>query len=226
MGKLWTFGDSFTHGHGCNPEDPYYIETYDGTQRIWTEIVAETLNLKEVNKGIKGNSPMCIIRDVIKNLQNIKIGDIVIISDTHPTRTALYSRYYKDIVPVATEILFWPQHNKGKEKYPELFFKSEEEKRNYVEYLYNCIYKHEEHWLKYYEEQFIGLLSHLNNISIPTYFWSYRKWHPKGEFKSIAFETKGRIPDGHWSWDGHKNFSEYMLTRIKNRQYNYNDPLI
>lgn len=226
MGKLWTFGDSFTYGQGCLPGDEYYEYTDPHTESTWPTIVSTKLQLEEVNKGLPGNSTPYIIKQVIDNLSNFNTDDTVILSSTHSTRTVLFNRRLKKIQPVATEIVYWQDLNKNSEHFLESYFKNEEEKQVYVEYLYNFIYRQEINWDTYYEKQLNSLLLHLNRLKINTYFWSHKIWTPNPKFNSIAQETNGKIKDGHWSWKGHKDFAEYLLDRINNKQYEYKSPLI
>lgn len=88
MSKLWTFGDSFTAGHGCLlmgehfKGDPYYEryrEYVDVNKHIWPSIVAKHLNLDLINEGINGITNDSIFDLVLKNILNFKKNDIVII---------------------------------------------------------------------------------------------------------------------------------------------------
>ena len=224
--KAWFFGDSFTYGHGCLPGDEYYEHTIKNIQATWTTLVANELKLKEINKGIPGNSTPYIIKQIIDNLINFNTDDTLIISDTHSTRTILYNRRIKEIQPVATEIIHCQDLNKNSKHFLESYFSTKEEKRIYVEYLYNFIYREESSWNSYYENQLNSLLLHLNKLGIDTYFWSHKIWTPKIRFNTIAQETKGKIKDGHWSWQGHKDFAEYLLKRIDKKDYTFKFPLI
>jgi len=93
MGKLWTFGDSFTAGHGCKYEssgtfstqnmDNYYFRTYkdyiDETKKIWPEIVSEYFNLELINVSKNGLSNEWIADTILSNIKNISTNDIVIL---------------------------------------------------------------------------------------------------------------------------------------------------
>lgn len=93
MKKLWTFGDSFTAGHGCKYEtsgpfskenvNDFYSKTYksyiDTNKKIWPEIVSDYLNFTLVNKSKNGITTESIADACLKNLLDIKAGDIVIL---------------------------------------------------------------------------------------------------------------------------------------------------
>ena len=171
MGKLWTFGDSFTYGQGCLPGDEYYEYTSKHAQSTWPTILSTKLQLEEVNIGLPGNSTPYIIKQVIDNLSNFNTDDTIILSDTHSTRTILFNRKINKIQPVATEIVYWTEYNnRNSEHFLGSYFKNIEEKRVYVEYLHNFVYKEETSWNTYYENQFNSLLLHLNKLGVSTYF--------------------------------------------------------
>lgn len=89
---LWTFGDSFTYGFGCryidkkgdNIEYDYYHKYYDSSKGhdIWPNHLGRLLNSNVQNFGSNGNSNWDIIDDIIKQSDNIKKGDYVVIGKT------------------------------------------------------------------------------------------------------------------------------------------------
>ena len=88
MSRLWTFGDSFTAGHGCKmfphttPNTTYYkkYQNYiDETKKIWPEIVADFLGIELNNMGKNGITNEKILDYLLLNYQKIKQDDYVII---------------------------------------------------------------------------------------------------------------------------------------------------
>ena len=93
MAKLWTFGDSFTAGHGCRYEitgtfstesiESYYSKTYknyiDLNKKIWPEIVSDNFNLQLINKSKNGMTTEFIADTCLKFLTEINKDDIVIL---------------------------------------------------------------------------------------------------------------------------------------------------
>lgn len=93
MSKLWTFGDSFTAGHGCkyaptgtfskDSIDNYYLKTYKDyivtDKQIWNEIVAESLGLELMDLSVNGSSTETIFDTTLKYASSILKDDIVII---------------------------------------------------------------------------------------------------------------------------------------------------
>jgi hypothetical protein len=93
MAKIWTFGDSFTAGHGCKFEttgnfskefeNSYYYKRYknyiDLDKKIWPEIIADLLNLELINLGKNGLSNEWISDVILSNIKNISKKDVVIL---------------------------------------------------------------------------------------------------------------------------------------------------
>ena len=50
------------------------------------------------------------------------------------------------------------------------------------------------------------------NRNVRVLFWSYKLWYPpENTFQTIWEQTEGEIKNGHWSWTGHKQMSEYII---------------
>lgn len=84
MDKLWTFGDSFTEGHGCKSiQAPYYYKKFkdyiDINKKIWPELLSDSLKLELVNLGKNGISNEWIADTIIANIKNISTNDMVIL---------------------------------------------------------------------------------------------------------------------------------------------------
>jgi len=95
MSRLWTFGDSFTAGHGCKmfpytkPKTTYY-KTYkdyiDENKKIWPEIVSLFLGFELINQGRNGVTNEKILDHILANYQKIERGDCVIIQTSNSSR--------------------------------------------------------------------------------------------------------------------------------------------
>ena len=87
MSKLWTFGDSFTFGHGCrkfseDTSSPYnikYSNYIDLNRPIWAEHVSTTLGLELLNYGVNGASNDLILDNIIDNISSFKSDDVIVI---------------------------------------------------------------------------------------------------------------------------------------------------
>jgi hypothetical protein len=97
MSQIWCFGDSFTGGNGCLPNEQYTLE-YKKSENdlIWPEIVSKNLNVKLFNYGHGGYSNDKIIDSIIEKYNFIKKDDTVIIG------TTFYSRFD---IPYDNELL-------------------------------------------------------------------------------------------------------------------------
>jgi hypothetical protein len=213
-GKLWCFGDSFTFGHGCKPGEPYYDDYESIRGNIWSHILSKKLNLIDTNLGITGNSSEFILQQIILNLSEFTKNDIVIISDTLPLRNVMYNGNLNKITTMTTD---WELKTHDDKKYshiPSPFYRDNDEKHTLLNYIYSFLLPYKTQWSKYYRNQFDSLLKYLNNNGISTYFWSHTLWASGHRFERISNSTNGKILDDHFSWDGHKQFSNYLLERI------------
>ncbi len=93
MSKLWTFGDSFTAGHGCKfmsegtfsteNINNFYYKTYrdyiSEDKFIWNEIVSKILSMELKDFSANGSSTETIFDTTLKYVSEISSDDIVII---------------------------------------------------------------------------------------------------------------------------------------------------
>jgi len=95
MSRLWTFGDSFTFGHGCRmmgnlDEKSRYKNLYenyvDNSKPIWPEYVADKLGLELLNYGVNGATNDFILDNVLKQFNNFKKDDTIIIQSSTRAR--------------------------------------------------------------------------------------------------------------------------------------------
>lgn len=84
MPTLWTFGDSFTAGHGMNGEIPEYQHADKNYK--WTKLLATTLDYDLKDCSMNGSTNELILLRLIENLQNFTKDDIVIIGSSTITR--------------------------------------------------------------------------------------------------------------------------------------------
>jgi len=94
MSKLWTFGDSFTFGHGCRKMNDDETSNYnliysayiDATKLTWPEYVATKLNFKLLNYGFNGVSNDYILDNVLNQFHNFKKEDVIVIQTSTSAR--------------------------------------------------------------------------------------------------------------------------------------------
>ena len=98
--KLWTFGDSFTWGYMCKPGMEYYESTEP--QKIWPELLSESLDCELINKSLYGYSNYSIVMSLAESLHKINKDDIVIVGTSSPFRVLRYNKVDGQIDDVVT----------------------------------------------------------------------------------------------------------------------------
>jgi len=211
MDKLWTFGDSFTAGHGCKETDEYYIKYYKEGDKIWPEHLADELNLKLMNLGVNGSSNEKIIDSIILNYDKISINDIVIIEKSYPHRLDVPNMNIEgnEWVTISSNYDFdWYLKTLSKEQY--------ETAINFCYYFTNN--------LKYKKRQnlrFNFLNKCLIKNGIKVFVWDLleiknKKLH-QVKYESIGGVTNNEISDGHFSFNGHYEFYKWIYQQIQTK---------
>lgn len=190
MIQLWCFGDSFTAGNGCLPNEEY-AKKYkkDKTNLIWPEIVSNSMGFKLLNLGMGGYSNDKIIDSIIKSYRFINNNDIVIIGNT------FYNRFD---VPYNNKLISLSPTNLPVDN---------------NEFLIQLIPIMDSQLLK---ERYINRINFFKNIfenrGIKCIVWEVDKEWLK--YENIKDDTNGDVDDMHWSYDGHKNFANKILNQL------------
>jgi hypothetical protein len=243
MNKAWFFGDSFTSGVGYNFEeftDPdsnnYNLninldseddwETHPSISwckdwklrhqyQIWPYIVSSRLNVECKNKGEGGSCNTRILHKIIENLCNFKDGDYVFIGYTAPTRLLVPTG---DSDPLMTTYLIkYPNINRN---VPNNLMRTDSKStvqrddESIINFMYDHLYKNSNFIEKYEKSLYVKLIEFLNSRNINTLLWDYRWWDL---FETIDTYTEGKIPDGHWSINGHLEFSKTIINAIQDK---------
>lgn len=214
----WFFGDSFTEPlftPGTRKVNGVVIDKYIP----WTNIVCSHFDWIEKNFGCGGTSTERIVRTFIENLSHIKSGDVVIITDSMITRIegVTQTTYPHDIITFnADSLVDFPNAEEHELPIKKSNFKV------FVNYLYDFILKYEDTWEDYWINIIIGLKKELELKNIETYYWSHKLWdvYPNPPlFTTLTTETNSQILNGHWGPLGNRQFAEYMINRIENKEY-------
>jgi len=211
MRKIYFFGDSFTYGEGCRKGFEYYDTIDYDDKRIWPTIVSDTLKLEEVNLAKRGSSSPQILSSLIEYSPTFKKGDVVIFSNSLPNRIIAANNKNQKIETVITDEFesFYRLDN---------FFENLESKQVMLDYLYHHILPYTSSYERFYDRQFEQLQKLLLKNGVNSFFWSYKMWgDDMNKYERISSTTN--IKDGHFSWKGHKEFSEMILHSIKNKKY-------
>jgi hypothetical protein len=204
MNTLWTFGDSFTFGHGCRVDGPmpeYFFEYKKETDDIWPNLLGKMLNVQVKNFGKCGASNDYIIDSIIDNWDNFKKNDFIIIGITY------YGRFDVPYDGKLESISYFD------EKYLSTYslYKKEE-----IETIINFYYHFSNH--KLYKNRQLKRLNFLIKLlkekKINTYDWDIIDFINVNLFEKIISATNNKILDEHFSFKGHREFANMMYKKI------------
>lgn len=181
MPKLWTFGDSFTAGHGMNGEIPEY--QHADKEYKWTKLLANELDFELKDYSQNGAPNERILTNLIHNLENFTKDDIVIIQSSTISRYEFPFYHKKKETKEVTDgfIWFlneldsaWYTYDKIKDEYEtydgDVISKLEyDASKDFVKYMLSSTY--------YYRRSVINLLNiakYLHNLNIVknVIFWN------------------------------------------------------
>ena len=209
MNKLWTFGDSFTAGHGCTSEFEYYQKYYKEGDKLWPQHLAQELNLELMNLGENGASNEQIIDSIILNYDKILTNDIVIIEKSYPQRLdvpnmKIEERY--NWISVFPNFKF--------DMY--LTTLSKEQYETAINFCY--YFANDSRYKQRQNLRFDFLVKSLIKDGIKVFVWDLleirNKMHPI-KYQSIRDATNNEISDGHLSFKGHFEFYKWIYQEIK-----------
>jgi hypothetical protein len=191
MSKLFLFGDSFTAGNGCLPDEEYTVNyKKNSNDLIWGELLAKGLDLSLINYGMGLFSNDKIIDSIIDNYDYINKNDLVIIGNTFYSRFDI--PYEGKLITLSTVNL--PNDNN--------------------KFLNDIIVIMDDELLKNRQKKRILFIkSLLEKKGVKSIIWEVEKiWN---DYETIAIATNNEILDHHWSYKGHKDFAKYILCNIK-----------
>jgi hypothetical protein len=209
MNKIWFFGDSNTNGYNksywwANA----YVKWKGYEPNFWPEILANKLELPFENCSKGGSDNYTILDSIIKQIDNIKDGDYIIIGWSSITRFRLADtshnffhtvvlNHFPDLPLISERTLQEILVNRDSE----LFLK---EIKGWMTLL-NHTFKNNKifYWSLFPEFQKCKIVNNL--------FWS----HHRGKME-IANETNGEIDDHHLSEFGCKVLADIMFNYINN----------
>lgn len=208
MNKLFTFGDSFTYNKKSE-EDEYCNLYRNETDFYWNEIIAQRMNLELVNFGYGSFSNDRIIDSIFENHHLISEDDFIIIGKTFYHRFDIPNERvisnpsitlkFTTITPSAYDLLI----GLG-------FTQSESES---IIYFLNLIDSDSFYDRTNFRYKFIEDFLYSKKIK-KCIFWDVENvWK---DFENISTATDGKINDNHWSFQGHKDFANYMLNSVIN----------
>ena len=214
MATIWTFGDSFTAGDGCvenlairDGEFKYYIEYKKPDSDIWPNILGKTLGYDVKNIGKSGASNDYILDSIIDYFNLMESEDVVIIEKT------FYQRFD---VPKLNSNEFHTQYGEG------LYALSIDLKTNKynkdkleIETIlnYGILFADNQLFKERQNKRFRFLETLLKTKVNKVLIWDVESDLRKS-IETIGQHTEGKIKDYHFSFNGHKTFSELLYKKL------------
>ena len=215
MATLWTFGDSFTAGDGCvqniairDGDFKYYNEYKQSDSDIWSNILSKTIGFEVKNMGKSGASNDYILDSIIDNFNMIEPNDVVIIEKT------FYQRFD---VPKSSGDIFQTIYAEGiyqlsiDLKMNRYFCEDKLESETILNY--GVLFADHKLFKQRHDKRFKFIKTQLNNKGNKILMWDVLDVL-NGKFETISEHTKGKIKDYHFSFNGHKTFSELLFKKL------------
>lgn len=210
MGTLWTFGDSFTFGHGCRPDGPtneYYYNYRSESDDVWPNLMGKMLNVEVKNLGKDAASNDFIIDSIIDNFDMIKPNDVVIIGKSFYQRFDIPKLNNNVFYTQSTAAAFQMMNNLKKNESIENKLEIETIFNYGILFADNLLFKQRQNKrFKFIEQQF---KNKINKILVWDVDSDLRK-----SMETINEHTNGEIKDLHFSFKGHKIFSEFLYKKL------------
>lgn len=221
MGTLWTFGDSFTAGDGCvktlairDGDFKYYNKYKEPDSDIWPNILGKTIGLDVKNMGKSGASNDYILDSIIDNFNMIEPNDVVIIEKT------FYQRFD---VPNSYDNTFHTQY--GEALYLnsiDLMNNREKYKNNKLEIEtilnYGILFSDNKLFKERQDKRFEFIKTQLNAKINKILIWDVSDF-VYGKIETIGQHTRGEIKDYHFSFNGHKSFSDLLYKKLYTKPF-------
>lgn len=214
MATIWTFGDSFTAGDGCvenlairDGDFKYYNQYKQEDSDIWPNILGKTIGYTVKNIGKSGASNDYILDSIIDNFNMIESNDVVIIEKTFYQRfdvpklggKQFHTQYAEELHMLSVD-LKTNKHNKDKLEIETIL--------NYgVLFSDNKLFKERQ------DKRFEFIKSQLSNKVNKILMWDINDYL-NGKIETIGQHTAGEIKDYHFSFNGHKIFSELLYKKL------------
>ncbi len=214
MPTIWTFGDSFTAGDGCTEtlairdEGFKYYNEYKGTDSdIWPNILGKTTGCEVRNIGKSGASNDYILDSIIDHFNTIESGDTVIIEKTFYQRfdvpklnsNEFHTQYGEGLYSLSVDLKI-NKYNKEKLEIETIL--------NYgTLFADNLLFKERQN------KRFRFIETLLKEKTNRVLVWDVDSDLRKS-IETIGQHTGGKIKDYHFSFNGHKAFSEILYKKL------------
>jgi hypothetical protein len=203
MSTLWTFGDSLTDGFRSNDIwAKKYVDWKGYIPLTYGELISKEINYDLINLGKGGSDNYTIFESFMKNIDNIKNGDIVIIgwSEVGRFRLSTKSNTWTSFVPNFDNNLT-NMKNVSNQTIMEVC----------VNRLSDVYIDEVNIWINFIKK----VIKDFKIINWSTFNQGKINGIFISEIEQITKDTKGEINDAHFSEIGQKQLSEILLTNIK-----------
>jgi len=228
MNKIWTFGDSFTYGAGCNDYDDYYKNYPKKRGLKFNKILSNHYELPLKDFSLGGASNAWILRQMVNNIHKFEEGDIISINLTDKFRLEMPNPHQlDDLQPILSHAAhkenpvfgeFEPNGNENDAvySYVKYIHMMDVEDKDIKTTGYEVLYK-------LYMNQFDSICKLLSKLNVKYVLWDWQDFALPGPFGSnntrydnITSCTNGEMDDFHLSWKGHIELSNDLITCLDN----------
>lgn len=208
--RLWAFGDSFTYTFELREGHPYYeYKPEDGKRYV--DWLGEYYNAEVVNLATPGWGNMNILYDLLRYADKFSDQDIIIVgaSDSGRIQSFEYHKGNESFMQASYSHYIDEQDTKNSIDSIDPNFP-----QSLINYILSCKYPLINHHTRLEMLMIINVLKLCKGSK--KVLWSVRQW---GDYETIDQHTNGKIPDMHWSWNGHKYFSHYLRDKIDSTDF-------
>jgi len=219
LNKLWVFGDSFDYGYELTDENHEYYKKFKTPEgKHYTEHIAHKYNLKIENLSVPGYGSSNILYLLSKGLPHIKEDDYVILHTSDSNRLTGFEPVNGGHSFQLAALSIW-------------YSKSDEEIMNFIntsylqtfsKFMVDCIDPFHHYFEEFYYQIFFNVLT---SIKCKKKFgYTTEEWN---KYETINQHTLGEINDNHWSYNGHREFADriistWELTDFEFKPHSYN----
>jgi hypothetical protein len=214
MATLWTFGDSFTAGDGCvenlgirDGDFKYYNEYKKSDSDIWPNLLGKTLGYDVKNLGKSGASNDYILDSIIDHFNMIEPDDVVVIEKTFYQRFDIPDLKGNEFHTQYAELLHLYSIDLKKNKYHKDNLEIETVLNYGILYSDNKLFKERQ------DKRFDFIQTQLKGKTDKILIWDVLDFLD-GKIETIVQHTEDKIKDYHFSFNGHKRFSELLYKKL------------
>ena len=214
MATIWTFGDSFTAGDGCvetlairDGNFKYYNEYKESDSDIWPNILGKKIGYNVKNSGKSGASNDYILDSVIENFNMMESDDVVIIEKTFYQRFDVPKLNSNEFHTQYAEELYFLSIDLENNKYHKDKLEIETILNYAVLFSDNSLFKERQ------DKRFRFIETVLKGKVDKILMWDVLDFS-YGKVETIGQHTNGKIKDYHFSFNGHKAFSELLYKKL------------